>query len=211
MSKIYIKVCGNAQEENILAVKDITPDLMGFIFHKDSPRHAMLRELRDTIHEIPEQTRKVGVFVNEPILNLKKLVILCDMHLVQLHGGEDLEYCKELTQKSDFGVIKVFNVDDDFDFSVTKEFEQVAHFFLFDTKSNKPGGSVKKFNWDKLKEYDGELSFFLAGGIGPDDAEEIKSLKHDKLIGIDVNAAFETEPGVKNVEKLDAFIKELRQ
>ena len=210
-NKLYIKVCGNAKEENILAVKDTAPDLMGFIFHSDSPRHAMLRELRDTVHEIPERTRKVGVFVNEPILNLKKLVILCDLHLAQLHGGEDLEYCKELTQKSDFGVIKVFNVDDDFDFSVTKEFEDVVHFFLFDTKSDKPGGSGKKFNWDKLKEYNGELSFFLAGGIGPDDVEEIKKLEHDKLIGVDLNSGFETEPGIKDVEKVDAFIKELRK
>jgi len=209
--KLYIKVCGNAKKENILAVKETAPDLMGFIFHKNSPRHAILTELRDSIHEIPERTRKVGVFVNEPILNLKKLVILCDMHLVQLHGGEDLDYCKALTQKSDFGVIKVFNVDDDFDFSITKEFEDVVHFFLFDTKSDKLGGSGKKFNWEKLNQYNGELSFFLAGGISPNDVEEIKNLKHEKLIGIDLNSGFETEPGLKNVEKLNTFITELRK
>ena len=209
--KLYIKVCGNSKEENILAVKNTEPDLMGFIFPKDTPRHPLLRELRDTIHEIPERTRKVGVFENEPILNLKKLVILCDLHLAQLNGGEDVEYCQELIQKSDFGVIKVFNVNDDFDFDSTKEFEDIVHFFLFDTKSDTPSGSGKKFNWGKLKEYTGELSFFLAGGIGPDDAEDIKNLKHDKFIGISVNSSFNTEPGIKDVEKVNAFIKELRK
>ena len=209
--KLYIKVCGNSKEENILAVKNTEPDLMGFIFPKDTPRHTFLRELRDTIHEIPERTRKVGVFENEPILNLKKLVVLCDLHLAQLHGGEDVEYCQELTQKSDFGVIKVFNVDDDFDFDSTKEFEDVVHFFLFDIKSNTPRGSGKEFNWGKLKEYTGELSFFLAGGIGPNDADDIKNLNHDKFIGISVNSSFNTEPGIKDVEKVNAFIKELRK
>ena len=209
--KLYIKVCGNSKEENILAVKNTEPDLMGFIFPKDTPRHTLLRELRDTIHEIPERTRKVGVFENEPILNLKKLVILCDLHLAQLNGGEDLAYCQELIQKSDFGVIKVFHVDDNFDFSVTKEFEEVVHFFLFDVMPDKLDRSGKKFNWDKLKEYNGELSFFLAGVIESDDVKEIKSLKHDRLIGIDINSSFETEPGIKDVEKVDAFIKELRK
>ncbi len=211
MDKLYIKVCGNALEENILAVRDTAPDLMGFIFHKPSPRYAELRQLRDTVYEIPETTRKVGVFVNEPIKNLKKLVVLCDLHLAQLHGGESVEYCKELTKQCDFGVIKVFNVDDDFDFSVTKPYEDYVHFFLFDTKSDKLGGSGKKFNWEKLREYDGELSFFLAGGITPDDVEAIQNFKHEKLIGIDLNSGFETSPGIKDTNQLKTFINELRK
>ena len=132
-------------------------DLMGFIFHPDSPRNASLFDLKHFIYDVPARTRKVGVFVNEPIRNLKKLVVLCDLHLVQLHGGESVEYCKELTQKCDFGVIKVFNVDDDFDFSETKPFEETVNFFLFDTKSDQHGGSGKKFNWKKLEEYETKL------------------------------------------------------
>ncbi len=211
MNKTYIKVCGNSKEENSRAVMDTQPDLMGFIFHKESPRYASLFDLKDFVYEVPNSIRKVGVFVNEPIPNLKKLIVLLDLHIAQLHGGEDVEYCKELVKQSDFGVIKVFNVDDDFDFNVTKEFEEVVHFFLFDTKSNQLGGSGKKFNWEKMKEYKGELSFFLAGGIGPDDLDEIKALNHEKLIGVDLNSGFETAPGQKDVEQLEQFITELRK
>jgi phosphoribosylanthranilate isomerase len=216
-NKLYIKVCGNAKANNAAEVWETEPDLMGFIFHENSPRNASLFELRNFIHDVPQRTRKVGVFVNEPINNLKKLVILCDLHLAQLHGGESVDYCRELTKKCDFGVIKVFNVDDNFDFSETKPFEDVVNFFLFDTKSNKLGGSGKKFNWKKLEEYKGEKLFFLAGGIGPDDLDEIKSIKHEKLIGIDLNSGFETrlpdgnkEPGNKDVNHLKPFINALR-
>ncbi len=209
--KLYIKVCGNAKSENSRAVWDTEPDLMGFIFHPDSPRNASLFDLKHFIYDVPARTRKVGVFVNEPIRNLKKLVVLCDLHLVQLHGGESVEYCKELTQKCDFGVIKVFNVDDDFDFSETKPFEETVNFFLFDTKSDQHGGSGKKFNWKKLEEYTGEKLFFLAGGITSEDAEEIKNLKHDKLIGIDLNSGFEIEPALKDTSQLKTFINALRK
>jgi len=209
-NKLYIKVCGNAQPENAREVWETEPDLMGFIFHPESPRYASLHQLKHFIYDIPERTRKVGVFVNEPIKNLKKLVVLCDLHLAQLHGGESVEYIKELTKKCDFGIIKVFNVDDDFDFEQTKPFEEVVNFFLFDTKTEKLGGSGKKFNWEKLKEYKGEKLFFLAGGISPDDIEEIKALTHEKLIGIDLNSGFETEPAHKDVKGLKAFINGLR-
>lgn len=210
-NKTYIKVCGNTKEENSRAVMATKPDLMGFIFHKESPRYASLFDLRHFIYDVPEHTRKVGVFVNEPIQNLKKLVVLLDLHLAQLHGGEDVEYCKALKQKSDFGIIKVFQVDEGFDFNSTKEFEDVVHFFLFDTKSAHLGGSGKKFNWEKLKEYTGELSFFLAGGIGPEDVDTVMNIGHEKLIGVDLNSGFEVEPGIKNTETLQQFITEIRK
>jgi len=209
--KLYIKVCGNTKPENARAVWETEPDLMGFIFHEDSPRNASLFDLKHFIYDVPQRTRKVGVFVNEPIKNLKKLVVLCDLHLAQLHGGESVEYIKELTKQCDFGIIKVFHVDDDFDFQETKPFEEVVNFFLFDTKSDKPGGSGKKFNWEKLAEYKGEKLFFLAGGIGPDDLEEIKNFKHEKLIGVDLNSGFETEPGIKDYNQLKTFIIGLRK
>lgn len=209
-NKLYIKVCGNTDPENSKKVWQTEPDLMGFIFHEESPRNASLFNLRHFIYDVPERTRKVGVFLNEPIKNLKKLVVLCDLHLAQLHGGESVEYCKELSKQRDFGIIKVFNVDDKFDFSETKPFEDYVNFFLFDTKSNKPGGSGKKFNWKKLEEYSGEKLFFLAGGIGPEDVTEIQNINHEKLIGIDLNSGFELKPGIKNVNRLETFINNIR-
>jgi D-3-phosphoglycerate dehydrogenase len=91
--KLYIKVCGNSKEENILAVKNTEPDLMGFIFPKDTPRHPLLRELRDTIHEIPERTRKVGVFENEPI-NLDNALLKNRNVLLSPHTAALTNECK---------------------------------------------------------------------------------------------------------------------
>jgi phosphoribosylanthranilate isomerase len=72
-----------------------------------------------------------------------------------------------------------------------------------------PGGSGKKFNWEILEKYQENVPFFLSGGIGPEDAEAIRKLQHPQLFGIDLNSGFEDEPGVKNIEKLKAFITKI--
>ena len=60
-----------------------------------------------------------------------------------------------------------------------------------------------------LEAYDGDKPFLLSGGIGPDDAERIKAFRHPKLVGIDLNSRFETEPGIKDIQKLKSFLDQL--
>ena len=82
--------------------------------------------------------------------------------------------------------------------------------FLFDTKSTQTvGGTGKHFDWSLINMYDGNIPFLLSGGIGPDDAEAVKSFKHPMCVGIDLNSRFEKEPGMKDVDKLKAFLKAL--
>jgi phosphoribosylanthranilate isomerase len=81
---------------------------------------------------------------------------------------------------------------------------------LFDTKTPAHGGSGKKFNWEVLEAYQGETPFILSGGISPEDVEQIKNIKHPKFAGIDINSRFETAPGMKDVETIKNFIKQLR-
>ena len=92
-------------------------------------------------------------------------------------------------------------------------------FFLFDTKGKNKGGNGTVFNWNVLKEYPSETPFFLSGGIGLEEIEEIKSLhtyfqkdnRSDLLYAVDVNSKFEISPGNKNAEQLFEFQKQLQQ
>jgi len=87
----------------------------------------------------------------------------------------------------------------------------VCNFFLFDTKGHLPGGTGQKFNWQLLENYQGDVPFFLSGGIGPDDLEAIRNFNHPQLFGIDINSGFEIAPAMKDVEKIESFIIELRK
>ena len=82
--------------------------------------------------------------------------------------------------------------------------------FLFDTKCKTVGGSGEQFDWQVLEQYDGETPFLLSGGIGPDDAERVKSFHHPQCIGIDLNSKFEIEPALKDVEKLKEFLGKIK-
>jgi phosphoribosylanthranilate isomerase len=205
MQKLKIKVCGMKFTENREKVEKLPIDFLGFIFYPKSQRFVGENTEPGLFNSAKT---KVAVFVDENAFEILGLTKNFGFGYVQLHGKENPKTC-QLLKNQGLKVIKAFNLNEDFDFSLLKEYEKSASYFLFDTKTDLPGGSGKKFNWEILEKYTGKTPFFLSGGIGPDDAEIIRQLSHPKLFGIDLNSGFEDEPGVKNIEKLENFIAKI--
>ena len=186
-------------------VEKLPLDFLGFVFYSKSKRFVG----KDTDQGLFHSTRpKVAVFVDENNFEILGLVKNLGFEYVQLHGKENPSTCK-MIKKQGVKVIKAFNLTENFDFSSLKEYEKHVNYFLFDTKSDLPGGSGKKFNWKILVNYTGKTPFFLSGGIQPGDCEKVKEIEHPQLFGIDLNSGFEDEPGLKNIEKLEKFLNEL--
>lgn len=196
-------------QENIKAVASLQPDYLGFIFHEPSPRH-----FEDIIPEIPSSIKKVGVFVDEKIEFIARQIEKYQLHTVQLHGHESVEMCRIL-KASNIEVIKVFSIKDQFDFSVLEPYEEVCDYFLFDTKGKLPGGNGYAFNWNVLNAYPSTKPFFLSGGIGLNEIENIKEFQKSNAskhcFAIDVNSKFEIEPGLKHIEKVIEFKNQLNE
>ncbi len=195
-----LKVCGLKFGNNIKDMVKIKPYFMGFIFYPPSKRFVGADFV---MPEIPESIRKVGVFVNENKEKIIETINKYKLDIVQLHGNENPELCKEINEM--VPVIKAFGLNEDFDFSICKEFEQSCSYFLFDTKTENFGGSGKKFNWEILNKYEFKTPFFLSGGISMNDLGKVKNIKHESLYAIDINSGFETEPGFKNVQLIKQF------
>jgi phosphoribosylanthranilate isomerase len=193
-----IKICGMKYPENILEVSQLLPDYIGFIFWKKSSRY-----FDGEIPEIPKSIKKVGVFVDATVEEIISKIKKYDLNVVQLHGDESPEFCRNLKMKN-IEIIKVFSVNDDFDFSVLEPFENACDYFLFDTKGKLPGGNGITFNWQILQHYKLTKPFFLSGGIGLEEIENIKNLNLP-IYAIDVNSKFEIEAGLKNIELLKSF------
>jgi phosphoribosylanthranilate isomerase len=205
-----IKVCGMNNDMNIRELIKLKPDYIGFIFYKKSKRYAGDDFNFDILNEIPPEVKRVGVFVNETFDMLVKEYNRFKLDYVQLHGNEPAEYCHELKMIK-IHVIKAFGVNDEFDFSVINDYENVCDYFLFDTKSDEYGGTGKKFNWDVLKKYNNAKPVFLSGGIGLEDSILIKKQDFLNIHAIDINSRFETEPGIKDMFKLKKFFEEIRK
>lgn len=196
--------------ENISGVVGALPDYLGFIFYPRSKRFVGFKPSAEVMAVVPDSVKKVGVFVNETPEKVLETVQNWDLHVVQLHGNETPEYCRQI-QDSGIIVFKAFSVDELFDFEMLDAYCKVCNYFLFDTKGQLPGGTGQKFNWQLLQNYKGDVPFFLSGGIGPLDLEAIRHFGHPRWHGIDINSGFEISPALKDIEKVKCFISGIRK
>jgi len=206
---IKIKVCGMRDPLNVIEVIETKPDYMGFIFYPGSPRYIGEEPDISLFQNVPVGILKVGVFVNETPAKIQDIVQDAGLDLIQLHGHEPPEYCSIL-RSAGLIIIKALSITDDFDFKELVSYKKSCDYFLFDTKSDKPGGSGRKFNWDILSRYSLDIPFFLSGGISPEDSVMIRSIEHNGFYAVDVNSLFETSPGVKDASLLKAFIETVK-
>lgn len=199
--------------ENILEIEQLQPDFMGFIFYEKSPRFY-------SEEAIPEMNavKKVGVFVNASEREIIEKTTKYGLDLVQLHGNESADFCKNLKDvflenKLEVEIIKAFSVDENFDFGALKTYQENTHYFLFDTKGKLYGGNGTAFEWQILKNYMLKKPYFLSGGVGISEKNQLKKfLKTQEskyCFAIDVNSKFETAPGLKDKIVLKEFKKAL--
>lgn len=209
-TSLKIKVCGMREVANLEGLCQLGPDFVGYIFYRASPRFVG-DSPDEALFSIPGDTiSRVGVFVNEPILSVRKIVKAGWVDVVQLHGSESPEYCKTLVNEG-VHVIKAIGPGNLDSLDRLEEYYGVVHYFLFDTAGEGKGGTGEKFDWDQMEKYTLPVPFLLSGGIGPDDVEAVRSLDHLLLRGVDVNSKFELKAGRKDIKKLEVFIKAIRK
>ena len=198
------------QQGNIEELVALKPNFIGFIFYEKSPRFVGEELNEEYIRSIPNNIKKVGVFVNANPGFILDTVKKYDLQYAQLHGNEMPDLCRSLRQKG-VNIIKAFSIDEKFNFAMLNNYKSFCDLFLFDTKGDMPGGNGAAFDWKLLKNYDNEKPFFLSGGISLDNIEDIISLsKTMQIYGIDVNSMFETEPGLKDISKLEELFSLVR-
>lgn len=201
---LKIKICGMRDQNNIRQVIELEPDYLGFIFYEKSSRCVSESQMKDIVKLNFGETERVGVFVDERVEKILEYADKGFFDVVQLHGNEEPEVVKALKMEG-LEVIKVFSVDDDFDFKILNKYSE-ADYFLFDTKGKLPGGNGFKFNWDLLENSKIKKPFFLSGGLEREDMNRIKDFKSKKLYALDFNSKLELEPGLKDVDKVQLVI-----
>lgn len=226
-----LKVCG--MKYNTEEVARLFPDYLGFIFWEPSPRY-----FSGPMPKISSTIKKVGVFVDAGFEEIIQKITRYQLDAVQLHGRESPAFCQKLKDHFAFlqltqadaslpeldsdptviplkkvEVIKVFSIKEDFNFATLKPYEAVCDYFLFDTKGKLPGGNGYAFDWKVLRNYPSEKPYFLSGGIGPEQSENLLEFFDGRQSlhchAIDVNSKFESEPGKKRPEELKLFKKML--
>ncbi len=196
-----IKICGITNFSDALTIAELGVDALGFVF-AESPRSITLEKARKIIQRLPLFVSAVGVFVDIPVQDIKKVVEYTGINVVQLHGNESPEYCNALESVRIIKNIKVGNNTKSEDIKLTMDKYRV-HAFVLD-----PGkGSGMTFDWTLARNI--KQRIIIAGGLNPENVGT--AIKSIKPYGVDVCSGVEEYPGKKDIEKVKKFIREVMQ
>jgi len=205
-----VKICGMTDPDNMQAVARLQPGYLGFIFYADSPRDVTEKIGTLNIKSLPAAIKRVAVLVNEELEQAKAMVRRYGFDAVQLHGEETPAYCRSMQECA--MVIKALPVANELPDDL-HSFKGCCDMLLFENASAQRGGSGLKFDHSLLLSYDAGIPFLLGGGIGPGDAPAMRKLagKNKWFAGVDLNSRFEAAAGIKDVNLLSDFIKDLNR
>lgn len=189
-----IKICGIRRHEDVSYVNEAMPDFIGFILSSGFRRSIDMDFAGELCQNLDKNIKKIGVFVNEDAEYIQNAIDTVGLDMVQLHGDESVELCKEL----DAPVIKVLKPND---FDKIGDYEPFVDYFLFDSGT----GTGKVFNWDNIPST--TKPFFLAGGLNNDNIAF--AIEKIKPFAVDLSSAVETN-GVKDYDKIKEIIDIVR-
>ena len=195
---MIIKICGIQTKETLLCCEKNKIDFFGMIFYTKSPRNISKENAKYLLNLSRNlNIEGVGVFVNENINTLKKLVFDLKLNIIQLHGEEDNDYIKKLKDNK-LKIIKKISIKYQNDLNKINNYSD-ADYYLFDYMPNPgelPGGNAKSFNWNILNNFKITKPWFISGGINIDNIDLLR--KKINPFGVDLSSGVEKELGIKD-------------
>lgn len=193
-------MCGLSRMEDIEYANEVLPEFIGFVFAPKSRRYVSFEQAKKLRGELDYRIAAVGVFVDEDIENIVRLVKDEVIDMVQLHGSEDNAYIAKLREMAEVPIIQVFKIIDSYD--AESAVLSDADFVLLDSGM----GTGKTFDWSLIKSIN--RPYFLAGGISPENAAQ--AVERFSPYAVDASSSLETD-GVKDLSKMTALARAVRE
>tara|TARA_A100001234_G_scaffold212525_1_gene214127 strand:- start:207 stop:863 length:657 start_codon:yes stop_codon:yes gene_type:complete len=210
-----VKICGLTSEEQAIQVAKLGANAIGIISVEESPRYVsaeIKKKIFKTLENLYPKVDRVSVVQNCPIdLIIKNFLGSPSETIIQLHGDEDINYCKKIRAKiPNIGLWKAFRIKTAKDLDKILPFEDYVDAILLDSWNEKTyGGSGKKIKSIYLKNLHFSKPWWLAGGISIKWIDEI--LTEIKPDGLDISSSIEISPGLKDLKKTGEVIKYLKK
>ena len=209
---LSIKICGLKTPEALDVALESGADLVGFVFFGPSPRNLDLPTARGLGAQVNGRAGKVALTVDATDEALFDIVAALKPDMLQLHGTETPD--RVVTVRTRFGlpVMKALPISERGDLSPIRLYANVADRLIFDARApqeaTRPGGLGKPFDWTLLKGIDVGIPYMLSGGLAANNVAE--AIRITGAPGVDVSSGVESSPGVKDADKIRAFIRAAR-
>ena len=212
-TKTLVKICGITSLEQAIQIAELGVNAIGIISVKESPRYISpekKQQIFNKLEDLYPNIERVSVVKNIPInLIIKDLLGESSETIIQLHGDEDIDYCKKLKQKvPKLRLWKAFRIKNKKDLEKINPYENSVDAVLLDSWNEKTyGGSGKRIEQTFLEGISFNKPWWLAGGVSEKWINDI--LKKIKPTGLDISSSVEKAPGIKDISKVEEIMKKL--
>lgn len=202
---VKIKFCGITRGTDAIAAAAFGADALGFVFYEPSPRYVAPAHAADIVRALPPFICKVGLFVNTPAADVERIVENVGLDVVQYHGDESPADCLQAPRPW----IKALRVRPGVDLAAVAASYLGASALLYDAYDETVyGGSGKAFDWTLLGSTS-TVPAILAGGLTP--ANVARAIELTRPYAVDVSGGIESAKGVKDHDKMQRFVAEVRR
>jgi phosphoribosylanthranilate isomerase len=209
---LSIKICGLKTPEALDVALESGADLVGFVFFASSPRNLGLEAARALGQRVQGRAGKVALTVDANDETLLAIVTALKPDMLQLHGTETPDRVVAVRTRFGLPVMKALPIAERKDISPIRLYANVVDRLIFDARApqdaTRPGGLGKSFDWTLLQGINAGVPFMLSGGLDTDNVAE--AIRITGAPGVDVSSGVERSAGVKDPDKIRAFIRAAR-
>ncbi len=206
-----IKICGIKTAPMLEATIKASADMVGFVHFANSPRHLELEAINQLISIANKRIKTVVLLVN-PNDGLLEKVASLKPDYIQLHGNESIKEIIRIREKYNIKIIKALPIANKRDLEIVADYSKIADLIILDAKPPKgadnPGGLGVSFNWNLLKNLDGNIKYLLSGGLNINNVT--KAVLSTQPYGLDVSSGVEITRGEKDATMIEVFINNAR-
>ena len=207
---VRAKICGITRLEDARLAIDLGAHALGFNFYEKSPRCISPAEAWNILRKLPALVCTVGVFVNWDAASVVALARALRLSVVQLHGDESAAVAAACAKH--LPVIKAFRTDSGFPLAQLHRYSAASSFLLDAAPptegSSIYGGTGQLANWKLAATAARKFPVLLAGGLTPENVGE--AIVAVRPYAVDVASGVESSPGIKDMDKVHAFIAAVR-
>ncbi len=206
--KIQTKICGISTPEALDTAIEGGASHIGFVFFPKSPRNVSIEQATALANKLPNHVKAVGLFVDPEPAFIDAVRDHVTLKVLQFHGEERPAFLSQM-QKHGLEIWKAIPVKTSEDLQQAGKYRGAAHRILYDAKppvgADLPGGTGMRFDWGLLDNFIHPLPWILAGGLHPNNVKE--AIGRTRADFVDVSSGVESSTGIKDVDKIKAFLK----
>ncbi|MDR2837630.1 MAG: phosphoribosylanthranilate isomerase [Azonexus sp.] len=202
--KTRIKICGLTREADVDAAVAAGADAIGFVFYRPSPRYVTPQRAAELARRIPPFVDAVGLFVNETPAVIAAACQEAPLSLLQFHGDEDAAFCRQFSRPW----LRAARVRAGLDLVEFARSFSAARGLLLDAFVDGYGGGGHVFDWTLIPP---DLPGFLVLSGGLDAANVGDAIRRVRPAAVDVSSGVEAEKGIKDHDKIAAFVAAVRK